>query len=82
MNKLNNAEVALDLCRAVFLQHRQEIAADALRGVELFDVNAARLALGLLRGTAVRGKVANDAKQFAINALEEALRGPISFGDA
>lgn len=75
MNKLHNAEVSLELCRAILAQRGQNTASMALRGVELPTVEAARLAHGMLKGVIVFGQIAGQAKAQALQALEFAISG-------
>lgn len=82
MNKLHNAEVSLELCRAVLAQRGQNSASMSLRGMELHNVDAARLALGILRQTTVYGTIAGQAKAQAVQALEDAITSPFAYGDA
>lgn len=81
MNKLHNAEVALELCRATLAQRGQKSASRALVGMEVVDTGSARLALDILRGTVVYGTIAGRAKAEAMRALEEAMKTPF-YGDA
>jgi len=82
MNKLNNAEVGLELCRGLLENGGQRTAASALKGIEVHNVAAAHLALGMLRGITVYGTHAGHAKAFAIKALEDAVASPEPYGDA
>lgn len=82
MSKLHNAEVSLELCRAILAQRGQGTASMALRGMELYSVDSARLALGILRHTTVYGTAAMHAKEQAIQALEEAVCSTDTYGDA
>lgn len=66
---LMNAAVSVEACRAVLCQHGQHGAAMALRGLEMFDVSAARTAYGILRALPVTGTDALTAKAEALNAL-------------
>lgn len=82
MNKLHNAEVSLEVCRAVLSQHGQHNAAHNIRGLEVHSTDGARLAHGILCGTTVYGAVAEGAKNAALQALEEAMKTPGFLGDA
>jgi len=76
MNKLHDAEVSLELCRAILAQRGQNTASRALRGIELPNVEAARLAHGMLKGVVVFGQIAGHAKAQALEALESAISEP------
>jgi hypothetical protein len=82
MNHLHNAEVSLELCRATLAQTGEAGASENLCGLELHNVEAARLALGILRGTRVTGKAAELAKSFTLSALEAAIQSSEPYGDA
>lgn len=82
MNKLNNAEVSLELCRTILAQQGQNSAYTALRGVELHTTAAASMALGILRSTQVYGAQSVQAKEQAIQALELATEMSTPHGDA
>lgn len=81
MNKLHNAEVSLEMCRAVLTQRGQKTASKALRGLELYNVDAARMAHGILSGVKVYGNIAGKAKAQALQALTDAIAFP-PIGDA
>lgn len=71
--RLVNAIVSIEACRAVLTQTHQPRAALALRGLEVMDAAAARMALGILRDIPVYGAIAGAAKREALGALEQAV---------
>jgi len=82
MNKLQNAEQSIELCRSLLAQLGQHEASMSLRGTELHNVNAARMALVLIQSTKVYGKIAGQAKEQAIQVLMDAIDSPAPYGDA
>lgn len=76
MDRLANAMVSLEACRATLGNLGQRTAARELRGLEFADTTDARFVLGLIKGVQVFGSVAASAKQDVILALESALNRP------
>jgi hypothetical protein len=68
--RLTNAAISLEACRAVLSQEGQHEAAVHLRGMDFLNADTARMARGILGSLSVYGPTANAAKEEALNALE------------